>query len=81
MKTEVIPFGKNPGRPSPDHKVRTCRNPDAVCLQSGCMYCHLGPWKTVKSLEAYAIRNGLHADFEYGWRYGWPNYPMRKPVS
>lgn len=74
----MMPDGRvNPTRPEPRAKVRMCTRPGAVCLQGGCLYCPDGTWRMVKSLEAWAIKNGTYADFEYGWRNGWPNYPMK----
>lgn len=53
--------------------VRLCTNPDQVCLQGGCGYCHYGTFKTVGWLRQYAIRHGWLSDFNYGYESGWPN--------
>lgn len=93
-KIEYIPFGQNPGSPPDDYRVKTCKNPDRVCLQGGCGYCRYGTFKMVKTLQRYALRRetedaidgvkksgkGWLDSFNYGWGYGWPNYPMKKPV-
>lgn len=88
---EDIPFTKNPGSPPDRFKVKTCTNPDQVCLQGGCGYCRYGTFKMVKTLRAYAARlddlepnpngktGGWLKSFNYGWGYGWPNYPMKRP--
>lgn len=79
-KIEYVPFGHNPSSPPDDYRVKTCKQPDKVCLQGGCGYCRYGTFKMVKSLRRWATSNGLLDDFNYGHGYGWPNYPMKRPV-
>lgn len=86
----MMPDGTpNPSLPDRRAKVRTCIRPDRICLQGGCLYCPSGTWKMVKTLEAYATRKETERvidgetgsswteAFDYGWRNGWPNYPMK----
>lgn len=85
---EDISFGNNPVCPDDRIRVKTCKDPDRVCLEGGCMYCHQGTFKLVESLRAYAYRKdnenpfeGWVSAFRHGWRYGWPSYPMKREVQ
>lgn len=37
-------------------KRKICRPFDAVCLEGGCGYCHLGGWVTIKGLRGIVKR-------------------------
>lgn len=52
-------------------------NPDAVCLQGGCLYCDYYPFRDVDTIRRYADRRGLLKDFLWGQEWGWPNIAKR----
>ena len=66
-------------------KRRICwPNPDATCLEGGCLYCNDYPYRNVTTIERYAQKAGVVPNrgigekpameaFNYGRRCSWNN--------
>lgn len=74
-------------------KRRICwPNPDATCLEGGCLHCNDYPLRSVSAIRRYAQhagevhnraagqKNALEA-FKWGQRSGWPNIDQRPVVK
>lgn len=75
-------------------EIRLCwPNPDAICLEGGCIHCAEGPdsrWVPLDDVHAYANGSGnaardrhgrwqsLWNAFSYGLAHDWFNLPKRK---
>lgn len=51
--------------------------PDAVCLQGGCGYCNLSPFRSVGTLYAYARERNLLDALDYGISNNFFNIDVR----
>lgn len=63
-------------------------DPDWCCLEGGCGYCNMGPFKNIGEIQRYAERIGVKtyddgatrdykASFFWGRAWGWPNTEKR----
>lgn len=53
-------------------KRRICwPNPDATCLEGGCIHCNDHPFRSLKTIENYAIRSGTLSNRATGQKSAW----------
>lgn len=61
-------------------------DPDATCLEGGCIHCDTGPWKNYGTIANYARRAGVVPNRGFGeqdawaaWQYGLEHEFFHRP--